>query len=162
MLSFTAGQDRFDLRAVAVVLSGDFILMHRLESDDYWSLPGGRVEMGEDAATAVAREMREELSLDVTVGPLLWVVENFFASGGKSHHEVGLYFATQIPEDAPLLDVNATHEGVERGQKLLFAWFPRHELAGLDIRPVFVREALAQVPLEFAHVVNRDTPQAPA
>jgi len=34
--------------------------------------------------------------------------------------------------------------------------------AGLDIRPAFPSDALAQVPLEFAHVVNRDPPQASA
>jgi ADP-ribose pyrophosphatase YjhB (NUDIX family) len=162
MLSFNVGNNRFDLRAVAVILSGNFILLHKLETDDYWSLPGGRVEMGEDAASAVAREVREELAIDVSVGPLLWVVENFFPMGDRSHHEVGLYFATQLPEDAHILDPTMTYEGRERDQKLIFAWFPRHELAGLDLRPAFVRDALAQVPLEFAHVVNRDPPQAPA
>lgn len=35
-----------------------------------WSLPGGRVEPGEDDATALVREMREETGLDVEPGPL--------------------------------------------------------------------------------------------
>jgi 8-oxo-dGTP diphosphatase len=33
-----------------------------------WELPGGGVEDGEDEATALARECREELALDVVVG----------------------------------------------------------------------------------------------
>lgn len=33
-----------------------------------WELPGGGVETGEDEATALARECREELSLEVEVG----------------------------------------------------------------------------------------------
>jgi ADP-ribose pyrophosphatase YjhB (NUDIX family) len=40
-----------------------------------WSIPGGRVEPGEDDATAVAREVAEETGLVVRPGALLGVVE---------------------------------------------------------------------------------------
>lgn len=36
-----------------------------------WEFPGGKVEMGEDEATALARECREELGVDVRVGARL-------------------------------------------------------------------------------------------
>ena len=36
-----------------------------------WSVPGGRVEPGEDDAAALVREMREETGLQVTPGPLV-------------------------------------------------------------------------------------------
>ncbi|MCM2417001.1 NUDIX hydrolase [Streptomyces sp. RKAG293] len=37
----------------------------------FWNLPGGHVEQGETPATAAVREGREELGIDVEVGPLL-------------------------------------------------------------------------------------------
>ena len=36
-----------------------------------WEFPGGKVEAGESDAAAVARECREELGVEVTVGALL-------------------------------------------------------------------------------------------
>jgi ADP-ribose pyrophosphatase YjhB (NUDIX family) len=40
-----------------------------------WSIPGGRVEPGEDDPTAVAREVEEETGLSVEVGDLVGEVE---------------------------------------------------------------------------------------
>jgi 8-oxo-dGTP diphosphatase len=46
-----------------------------------WSLPGGRVERGEDDAAAVVREIREETGLHVEVGELVGTVERSPGAG---------------------------------------------------------------------------------
>lgn len=47
-----------------------------------WSIPGGRVEAGEDDATATAREVLEETGLRVDVGALLGSVTRPAPDGG--------------------------------------------------------------------------------
>jgi 8-oxo-dGTP pyrophosphatase MutT (NUDIX family) len=49
------------------------LLLCRLTYKPDWDLPGGVVEVGESPRVAAAREVREELALDVAVGALLLV-----------------------------------------------------------------------------------------
>jgi ADP-ribose pyrophosphatase YjhB (NUDIX family) len=58
-----------------------------------WSVPGGRVEPGEDDDTAVRREVAEETELSVTVTGLCGVVERPAPSGVFVIHD---YFCTPV------------------------------------------------------------------
>jgi 8-oxo-dGTP diphosphatase len=49
----------------------DRILLVQPTYKDHWDIPGGYVETGETPAQTAAREVREELGIEATVGPLL-------------------------------------------------------------------------------------------
>lgn len=68
------------VRAIGAIVTdaaGRLLLIRRAHDPGAgaWSLPGGRVEPGEDDATALRREMREETGLEVEVGALVGAVE---------------------------------------------------------------------------------------
>jgi 8-oxo-dGTP pyrophosphatase MutT (NUDIX family) len=54
--------------AVSAVVADDQgrILLHRRSDNAKWSIPGGRVELGESVADAAVREVREETGIEVT------------------------------------------------------------------------------------------------
>ncbi|MET4426022.1 NUDIX hydrolase [Bradyrhizobium sp. RT3a] len=59
---------------------GRMLITRRSAANDYmplrWDIPGGTVEAGESVEEALRREIEEEVSLDVKVGPILYVHTN--------------------------------------------------------------------------------------
>ena len=64
-ISTQVGQRLFNYRVSAVFRCGDKILLHHGLDKDHYTLPGGRVKDGESTVTALKREMKEEMGLDI-------------------------------------------------------------------------------------------------
>lgn len=156
MISVNIHDFRFQVRAVAVVIHDGAVLVHCAEGDAFWALPGGRVEVGEEGAATIVREMTEELGEAVECGPLLYLMENFFTDGGTKFHEIGLYYPTSFRPGSPILATPGPHFGIEPGKRLRFEWIKLTELTDVPLYPVFLRQALALPELTFRHVVQRD------
>lgn len=157
MICFDQGNHRFNYRIVGVAIHNDSVLLHRADHETFWTLPGGRGELGETAEETIKREMLEELETDVDVDRLLWVVENFFEYEGVHYHELALYFLIHFrPESAPLSA--EAFDGAEGTVTLRFRWFPirRDALDALPLMPPFLPGALIELPRSPVHVVDRD------
>jgi 8-oxo-dGTP pyrophosphatase MutT (NUDIX family) len=161
VITFDCGGTWFNFRAVAVVYDGPErrrVLLHTGGGDDFWSLPGGRVEPNEAAADAVVRELREELNAAARVERLLWVVENFYTHRGRATHELAMYFETTLPAAGPWREQTQLL-GTEPGTDLVFRWFDvAAELPSTRVYPTFLVAGLANPPTSAAHLVHRDGP----
>ena len=125
--------DRPIVAVGAVILDGDRVLLVQrgqepLKGD--WSLPGGAVEIGESLEAALSREVREETSLDVVVGPVVDVLDSIRhdAGGRAEYHYVIIDYACRVRGGAPTDAVRGTDAADVR-------WVPIAELDRYRLTP---------------------------
>jgi 8-oxo-dGTP pyrophosphatase MutT (NUDIX family) len=152
MVSFDTAVGHFHLRAVAVCWRDDYLLVHQAVGDTFWSLPGGRVDLGEASATTIVREMREELQVTAQVGALLATIEviDQHPQGGL-FHEVGFYYAVTMPD---LAWQEAPFRGPEAHNPVDFWWCPRAQLADVAMLPQSVKTVFTHGDGGYRHIVE--------
>ena len=60
-----------------IIKGGEVLLMRRIKNgEEYFCLPGGSIESGEGPHEAAAREVKEELNLDIKIERPLFQISN--------------------------------------------------------------------------------------
>jgi ADP-ribose pyrophosphatase YjhB (NUDIX family) len=148
---------RFQARVAAVCIWQDQVLLQGALDGAFWVLPGGRLLPLELTADALVRTMRWEIGQEVTVQRLLWVMEYITPIGGRPVHELGFYYAIDLPAKSPFFDLKLDHAGLERGHDLVLRWFPISALPDVLLFPDFLRTALRRMPASPQHIVQVDS-----
>jgi len=88
-----------------------------------WVMPGGKIGLGEPMQSALRREVREEVGIDVAVGDLVDVFEHVTPGASHDHHVI-LYYRCR--PSRPDLTPNPAEVAEAR-------WVPRGELGRYDL-----------------------------
>jgi ADP-ribose pyrophosphatase YjhB (NUDIX family) len=107
----------------AVIVDDDRLLLIRRghgPAAGAWSLPGGRVEMGETLLEALVREVQEETALEVVAGDYIGYVEIF---GDDSHFVVHDFYATAFDAEVVVAGDDAAEA----------AWFELHAVPEMNL-----------------------------
>jgi 8-oxo-dGTP pyrophosphatase MutT (NUDIX family) len=107
----------FPVSVKGVAVQGGRVLLLQNERNE-WELPGGKLELREDPADCVVREIREEAGWEVTAGPLLDCWQYHIREGAdvvivtygchvlstdpplvsNEHQQAGLFAMSEIPD----------------------------------------------------------------
>ncbi|HEM5985526.1 TPA: NUDIX hydrolase [Streptococcus suis] len=142
------GNQSFGVRATGLLVKDEKLFLVRAPEGNYYTL-GGAIQLGETTKEAVQREMREEIGIDVEVGPLAFIVENQFTLQEKSCHQIEfLYIVTPLSNPAPNLEEGNSIRQCE--------WVAFADLEKLDLNPAFLKTELSNWDGQLKHFLNKD------
>lgn len=91
------GAPKATLGAAAIILDRDgrVLLVHHTYGNPAWSVPGGLIGRREQPAAALVRELREELGVAATVGPVIHVQHETWRRHVTIYYRVAIAGAPQ-------------------------------------------------------------------
>ncbi len=124
--------------------NGKFLFVKRADDDDflpgYWEMPGGKTDYGEELRASAAREVKEEVGLDIDPKYLL-TTRNYLHESNPYRQYVEAFYIG-IKKD-PLQEVTLSHEHSE------YKWVTFDEAKKMHTTPYIlaVLDEIAQHPL---------------
>jgi 8-oxo-dGTP pyrophosphatase MutT (NUDIX family) len=94
---------------------------------DWWELPGGGLDEGEEPVDAARREVAEETGIVLpSLGRKLWIRESRFHYKGRDHHRIDHVFLGRISDTAPKVALQPTEN--EKAGLIERRWWSAAEL----------------------------------
>lgn len=132
---------KLNVRAAGIMIHNNKVLTHKNINKGHHALIGGRVAIGEDSATTIKREIKEELGRDINIIGYVATIENFFEMESKKYHEI--MFVHQIEfvneEDKKIEHTLSNFEGKEY---LRYEWVDLNKIDEYQIVPRGIKEIL--------------------
>ena len=149
-ISFTSGNEKFNYRVCAMIISSGKILAMHDDRSPYYYLPGGRVAIGETAENAVIREVQEELGVTTKIARPLWLNQAFFTEDVDhlNYHELCIYFLMDIA-GTDLLARGKQFTSNEGHRTHTFEWLEFDRLKDEYFYPLFLKKDIFNLPNVF-------------
>ena len=145
---------KLNIRAAGIVVHNGKVLLHRNLESNHYALIGGRVEIGEDSATTLKREINEELGKDIDITGYVSTIENFFEMEGSKYHEIMFVHKIEFSKEEDK-QIEQTLKNLEGKENLQYEWIDINEIDQYPILPKAVKSILKESNYPL-HKINVD------
>lgn len=145
---------KLNVRAAGVIIHNGKILVHKNVNIDHYALIGGRVEIGEDSASTVKREIKEEIGKRVEITGYVATIENFFEMKGNKYHEIMFVHRVEFVDEEDK-KIEYTLKNIEGKEFLQYEWIELKNIDDYPLLPVAVKEILKNGKFPV-HLINDD------
>ena len=137
------GDYKLNVRAAGILVHNGKILLHKNTNFNHHALIGGRVEIGENSADTVRREIKEELGKDIKITKYISTIENFFEIKGSKYHEIMFVYGIEfINEEDKKIDY--VMKNIEGKDYLQYEWIELDRIEEYTLLPKVLKEVLKE------------------
>ena len=115
---------------------------------------GGRVEIGEDSAKTLKREIQEEMGKEIEITGYVSTIENFFEMKGSKFHEIMFVHRAEFKNEEDK-KIEYTLKNIEGEDHVQYEWIEIDKIEEYPIVPQIIKKVLKEG--EFpVHKINND------
>lgn len=108
-----------------------------------YALVGGRVQIGENSAKTVKREMQEELGKNIEITGYIATIENFFEMKGSKYHEILFVHQAEFINDEDK-KIEYTLKNKEGKDYLQYEWLELRKIEEYPLYPKAIQTILKE------------------
>lgn len=133
---------RLNVRVGAILRNGEDVVIEVSRVGANSVVPGGRIQINEKSSSALVRELKEEMNLEIKENKLklVKVFENFYNMAGQDSHEI--YFLYEyVLNDTEVKHINNIEQNFDNNTTF-FKFVNKFELEKYNVLPYTLYELI--------------------
>lgn len=140
-LTVVLDNKKLNIRACALIIHNNKLLVHNNINENHVALVGGRVKIGESSEDTLKREIKEEMGKEIEILEYVSTIENFFDADDMPYHEIMFVYRVDFKdeEDKKIID---SIKNIEGEDELKYDWIDLDKIEEYPLKPQILKSMI--------------------
>ena len=153
-LTVVLDNKKLNIRACALIIHNNKLLVHNNVNESHVALVGGRVKIGESSEDTLKREIKEEMGKEIEILEYVSTIENFFDADDMPYHEIMFVYRVDFKDDADKKIIDSI-KNTEGEDELRYDWIDIDKIEQYPLKPQILKRMIKKRCFSI-HEINDD------
>ena len=140
-LTVVLDNKKLNIRACALIIHNNKLLVHNNINENHVALVGGRVKIGESSEDTLKREIKEEMGKEFEILEYVSTIENFFDADDMPYHEIMFVYRVDFKEEEDKKIVDSI-KNIEGEDELKYDWIDLDKIEEYPLKPQILKSMI--------------------
>ena len=153
-LTVVLDNKKLNIRACALIIHKNKLLVHNNVNESHVALVGGRVKIGESSEDTLKREIKEEMGKEIEILEYVSTIENFFDADDMPYHEIMFVYRVDFKDDEDKKIIDSI-KNIEGEDELRYDWIDLDKIEEYPLKPQILKNMIINNRFSI-HEINDD------